>query len=77
MCKRARRGFYVHALAVARSHRRQGIATTLIDHLRATSGAWVIFVQAEPEDAPAIALYTGLGRREDVHHFDIPVPPSP
>jgi aminoglycoside 3-N-acetyltransferase I len=33
----------------------------------------VIFVQADPGDAPAIALYESLGTREDVHHFDIPV----
>jgi aminoglycoside 3-N-acetyltransferase I len=35
----------------------------------------VIFVQADTgsEDEAAIALYTKLGRREDVLHFDIPV----
>jgi aminoglycoside 3-N-acetyltransferase I len=35
----------------------------------------VIFVQAdqEPEDQPAIELYTKLGVREDVLHFDIAV----
>jgi hypothetical protein len=31
----------------------------------------VIFVQADHVDAPAIALYTKLGVREDVLHFDI------
>ncbi|HAI88405.1 MAG TPA: AAC(3)-I family aminoglycoside 3-N-acetyltransferase, partial [Alcanivorax sp.] len=36
-------------------------------------GAWVIFVQADHGDDPAIALYTGLGVREDVLHFDIEV----
>lgn len=36
--------------------------------------AYVIFVQADKGDAPAIALYTKLGRREDVLHFDIPAP---
>jgi aminoglycoside 3-N-acetyltransferase I len=30
-------------------------------------------VQADPVDPPAIALYSSLGTREDVHHFDIPV----
>ena len=34
-------------------------------------GAYVIFVQADIGDEPAIQLYTGLGRREDVLHFDI------
>jgi aminoglycoside 3-N-acetyltransferase I len=35
----------------------------------------VIFVQADTaiEDEPAMALYTKLGRREDVVHFDIAV----
>lgn len=34
-------------------------------------GAYVIFVQADHGDVPAIALYTKLGVREDVLHFDI------
>ncbi|MFN3510644.1 MAG: AAC(3)-I family aminoglycoside 3-N-acetyltransferase, partial [Tsuneonella troitsensis] len=34
-------------------------------------GAWVIYVQADHGDDPAIALYTKLGTREDVLHFDI------
>ena len=33
-------------------------------------GAYVISVQAEG-DAPAIAIYSKLGIREDVLHFDI------
>lgn len=69
---------YIYDLAVAATHRRQGIATALIRALQdiaAARGAWVIFVQADtaPEDEPAIALYTKLGTREDVLHFDIPV----
>ena len=54
--------------------RRRGIATALIEELRAiarTSGAWMIFVQADHGDDPAIALYTKLGTSEDVLHFDI------
>ena len=31
----------------------------------------VIFVQADYVDGPAIALYTKLGLREEVLHFDI------
>jgi len=49
----------------------------LIARLRAIAherGAWAVFVQADPGDEPAIALYTGLGTREDVMHFDLPVP---
>jgi hypothetical protein len=31
-----------------------------------------MFVQADRGDDPAIALYSKLGVREDVLHFDIP-----
>ena len=67
---------YIYDLAVAEAHRRQGIATALIERLReiaAERGAWVIYVQADLGDEPAIALYTKLGVREDVLHFDIDV----
>jgi aminoglycoside 3-N-acetyltransferase I len=70
---------YIYDLAVAAGHRRRGIATGLIAELgriAAARGAWVMFVQADLQDAPAIALYTRLGTREDVLHFDIPVPPA-
>jgi aminoglycoside 3-N-acetyltransferase I len=33
-----------------------------------------IFVQADLEDGPAIALYQSLGTRELAYHFDIEVP---
>jgi aminoglycoside 3-N-acetyltransferase I len=65
---------YIYDLAVAEPHRRRGIATRLIDHLRDIArvrGAWVIYVQADYGDEPAIRLYTKLGAREDVMHFDI------
>ncbi|EZP70824.1 Gentamicin 3'-N-acetyltransferase [Sphingomonas paucimobilis] len=65
---------YIYDLAVAADRRRQGIATALIDALRPVAiaaGAWVIYVQADLEDEPAVALYTRLGAREDVLHFDI------
>jgi aminoglycoside 3-N-acetyltransferase I len=61
---------------VASAHRRQGIATALILELKkiaAARGAYVIFVQADLDNEPAIALYTRLGAREDVLHFDIGV----
>lgn len=69
---------YIYDLAVTQAHRRQGVATALIEELKkigAARGAYVIFVQADTaiEDEPAIALYTKLGVREDVLHFDIPV----
>jgi aminoglycoside 3-N-acetyltransferase I len=75
--ERARSEVYLYDLAVRPSHRRQGIATRLIERLRAIAherGAWVAFVQADLGDDPAIALYDKLGRREAVLHFDLPVP---
>lgn len=65
---------YIYDLAVAEPFRRRGIATTLIDTLRQIAsdrGSWVIFVQADLGDDPAIALYEQMGAREDVLHFDI------
>jgi aminoglycoside 3-N-acetyltransferase I len=65
---------YLYDLAVAAAHRRRGIATALILELKkiaAARGAYVVFVQADLGDAPAIALYTKLGTREDVVHFDL------
>lgn len=67
---------YIYDLAVSASHRREGIATAMIQELKkiaAARAAYVIFVQADIADAPAIALYTKLGVREDVLHFDIAV----
>ncbi len=65
---------YIYDLAVREAHRRHGIATALIERVRRMArdrGAWVIYVQADLGDDPAIALYSGLGSREDVLHFDI------
>lgn len=66
---------YIYDLAVAAAHRRGGIATALIRELQAIAaerGAYVIYVQADMIDSPAIALYSKLGVPEDVLHFDIP-----
>jgi len=72
--ERARSEIYIYDLAVAEAHRRRGVATALIRRLQAIAadrGAWVIFVQADYGDDPAIALYEKLGVREEVLHFDI------
>lgn len=73
--EQARKEIYIYDLAVAADRRREGIATALIAELQriaAEIGAWVIYVQADYGDDPAIALYTKLGTREDVLHFGIP-----
>ena len=65
---------YIYDLAVDEEYRRQGIATGLINKLREIArgiGAYVIYVQADPPDEPAVRLYESLGTREDVFHFDI------
>jgi aminoglycoside 3-N-acetyltransferase I len=75
-----RREVYIYDLGVLETHRRRGIATGLIEALRliaASIDAYVIFVQADLEDGPAIALYRSLGRQETAHHFDINVPSTP
>ncbi len=67
---------YIYDLAVAEQRRREGIATALIERLKAIArdrGVSVIYVQADMTDPPAIALYSKLGIREDVLHFDIAV----
>lgn len=66
---------YIYDLAVLMTHRRQGVATALIEKLKTIGqkrGAYVVFVQSDKgvEDQPAIALYSKLGTREDVFHFD-------
>jgi ribosomal protein S18 acetylase RimI-like enzyme len=68
---------YIYDLAVAETHRRRGIATALIEELARLAvdrGIDGIFVQADHGDEPAIALYTKLGTRHDVFHFDIDIP---
>jgi len=74
--ERERSEIYLYDLAVAEAHRRRGVATALVAHLQAIAaqrGAYVIFVQADHGDDPAMALYARLGVREDVMHFDIAV----
>ena len=71
-----RREIYIYDLAIAETHRRKGLATSLIKTLQQIAKekhAYIIFVQADPGDDPAIRLYQSLGVKESVFHFDIPV----
>lgn len=68
---------YIYDLAVEEAHRRKGVATAMIGTLKQIAmarSASVIYVQADYGDDAAVALYTKLGTREDVMHFDIEVP---
>jgi len=72
--EQARTEIYIYDLAVEAAYRRQGIATAMIEELKTLARArraYVIYVQADYGDDAAIALYTKLGSREDVLHFDI------
>ena len=74
--ERNRREIYIYDLAVSAAHRRRGLARRMIaalGEIARARAAYVIYVQADRDDTPAIALYESLGTREDVHHFDIPV----
>jgi aminoglycoside 3-N-acetyltransferase I len=66
---------YIYDLAVAADMRRQGIATALIERVRQIAretDCWMVFVQGEEGDAPALALYRKLAvSEENAQHFDI------
>jgi aminoglycoside 3-N-acetyltransferase I len=69
-----RRELYLYDLATGPRFRRQGVATALIDKLRSLArqrDVGVVYVQADRDDAPAIALYGKLGTRAEVFHFDL------
>lgn len=72
--EQARREIYIYDLAVNEPHRRKGLATLIIEKVRKIArsrNSWVVYVQADYGDEPAIALYSKIGQREDVLHFDI------
>jgi aminoglycoside 3-N-acetyltransferase I len=72
--EQARKELYIYDLAVSEAHRRAGVATALIEEVKGLArrrGVYVIFVQADYGDGPAIALYNKVGAQEEVLHFDI------
>jgi aminoglycoside 3-N-acetyltransferase I len=71
-----RKEIYIYDLAILNNHRRQGLARGLIRNLKQVGtdlDAYIIFVQADKVDTPAIKLYESLGTREDVFNFDIKI----
>jgi len=78
--EQVRTELYLYDLAVAVAHRRQGLATALLRELQAFAakrGAAGVFVQAHPEDRPAVRLYAKFGARHRVLHFDLPPRSAP
>ncbi len=72
--EQARSEIYIYDLAVAEECRRAGTATAMIRTLQVLAtrlNAWVVSVQADHGDEPATRLYSKLGVREEVLHFDI------
>ncbi|KAA5804658.1 GNAT family N-acetyltransferase [Alkalicaulis satelles] len=72
--ERERSEIYIYDLAVAEDWRRRGVATALINTVRKRApewDAWVLMIQADHQDEAPVALYSKLGQREDVLHFDI------
>jgi aminoglycoside 3-N-acetyltransferase I len=69
-----RREIFIYDLGVREEHRRQGIGMALLREMgkvATAKGAWAVFIQADADNHPAIALYSRLGKREDAVHFDI------
>lgn len=77
--EQARSEFFIYDLAVLAGYRRRGVATALIEALKpiaASRGGYVLIIQTETDNAPAIKLYDRLGIREEALSFDIPVHPA-
>lgn len=69
-----RREIYIYDLAVDEKYRRRGVATNVLNVLCEEAirrEVYIVFVQADLEDAPAIALYEKFGAKETALHFDI------
>lgn len=74
--EQARSEVFVYDLGVAADHRRQGVATALLEALKPVArraGAHCIWVMADIEDDAPVAVYSRLGRRLDAAHFTIDV----
>ncbi len=77
--ERARRELYIFDLAVEEPWRRKGVATGLIrllTDLGKSRNVCSVYVQADKDDSPAIALYDKMGIGRDVLHFDLETPAS-
>ncbi len=71
--ERAGREIYIYDLAVEPDCQRCGIESALIDATREIAkqcNVTIIYIQAESDNAPAIATYKTCAAREDIAHFE-------
>lgn len=70
-----RQEIFIYDLAVAEAWRRRGIASQMLGWVSREAeqlGAWVIIIEAEEGDEPAIQLYRKLASSEEIaHHFNL------
>lgn len=65
---------FIYDLAVVEPHRRQGVATALINEVRRIAdevGAWVVIIEADRGEPAPDTLYSKLGTREEILHFNM------
>jgi ribosomal protein S18 acetylase RimI-like enzyme len=56
----------VYEIEVAEAHRRRGVGRRLVEQFKeiaASEGAWKMWVEVDPRNAPAVALYASTGGR--------------
>ena len=70
-----RQEILIYVLAVAEAWRRQGIASQMLGWMCREAerlDAWVIIIEAEEGDEPAVQLYGKLASSEEIaHHFNL------
>ena len=70
-----RQEIFIYDLAVSALWRRQGVASQMLGWVCRQAeqlGAWVIIIEAEEGDEPAVQLYRKLASSEEMaHHFNL------
>jgi len=70
-----RQEIFIYDLAVAEAWRRRGVASQMLGWMCREAdrlGAWVIIIEAEKGDEPAIQLYRKMASSEEMaHHFNL------
>jgi len=70
-----RQEIFIYDLAVAEAWRRRGVASQMLGWMCREAdrlGAWVIIIEADKGDEPAIQLYHKMASSEEMaHHFNL------